>query len=201
MINLAGHRRIGKILIGRRAKMCITARDILRNRIKYFCETDNTYMCNTCKKDHKGPKHSIKPFKADMKVLKNEVLVMVNEYHDRLSQLQKLKDTLDGKMNESSSKLSIEMDKVNEHYNKIIQNLMKKKKFIVDELQNSITFRNQKIQKSYSTVVQQILKLKESWEVLNGFTGQLSKHSLADFGNIKNHNQNDLYQAGLVIDS
>jgi len=201
MTNRTGHREIGKTLTGKRAKMYITVRDILRNRIKYFCETDNSYICNICKKDHKGPKHSVKPFKADTNILKNEVLVMVNQYHEKLSQLQSLKETLNDKMKDSTSKLSIEMEKVTEHYNKIIQNLVKKKKFIVDELQNSMTFRSQKIQKSYTTVVQQIHKLKESWEVLNGFTGQLRKHSLADFGNIKNLNQSDLYQAGIVIDT
>lgn len=172
-----------------------------QKRIKFFCETDQTYMCSTCRKEHKGSHHNVKQFKADMKMMKNDILRMLNDYHENLKQLQNLKQIWSDKINQSTKKLSYEIDRVSEHYDKIVQILTKRKNKIIDELQNSMAFRSQKIEETYSGVLKQIQNLTEGWEVLNSYSNRINKLSYEEFSKVKNINRKGLYQAEWLINN
>ena len=170
-------------------------------RIKYYWETDKVYLCNTCKKEHKGTQHAIKQFKVDGKKIKVELTTMLKNYHTKVNQLLTVKQDLHEKMNESESKITQEIDKVTNHFNTIIEALSKKKAMVIDDLKQSINYNHNKVLDKYSVVLSQIEKMKEGWNSLNCFNSQGNKQPYEDFVTMKNYRQKELLQTDLVLDS
>lgn len=123
-----------------------------QKRIKFFCEIDLTYMCSACKKDHKGPQHSVIQFKVDMKRMKHEILDILKEYHTVVNQLLNVKQSVNERIKESDSKLVTEIERISTHFNKVIDSLHKKKFMMIDEIKNTIAYRNQQMNDKFSLI-------------------------------------------------
>jgi hypothetical protein len=172
-----------------------------QKRIKFFCETDLTYMWSACKKDHKGPQHNVMSFKVDMKRMKHEVLDMLKDYHNVVNQLLNVKQSVNEKLHESDSKLTIEIDKISSHFNRVIDSLNRKKITMVDEMKSTMVYRTQQMDDKFSLVCNQIELIKDGWNSLNNFNDKISKLSYEEFSQIKVQNEARLRQSKVIVES
>lgn len=201
MIILKNHQRKEKVLIGNKSKdVCFWTRHP-QKRIKFYCEADEAFLCTQWKKEHKGSQHSLKDFKVDVKKMKVEISNMLKDYHLRVNQLIHAKKNLGDKIEDTDSKLQTEMDKIEIHYNKMIEKLKHKKSVMIEELARSISYKSNKIKDKYWTILRQLEKLQEDWNSLNEFNNQLNKWSYEEFFRFRNLNQKELTQVGLIVES
>ena len=136
-----------------------------------------------------------------MKRMKNEVLDMLKEYHTIVNQLLNVKQSVNDKLRESDSNLVIEIDKISTHFNRMIDSLNRKKATMIEEMRNTIAYRNQQMNDKYSLVLNQIEQIKEGWTSLNNFNDKISKLSYEDFAQVKIQNEAKLHQSKLIIES
>ena len=175
LINHKSYQRNEKVHTENKSKdVCFCMRHP-QKRIKYYCEADETFLCSQCKKEHKGSQHSIKEFKVDVKKMKVEVSSMLKDYHSKVNQLLNAKKSLSDKIKDTDTKLNNELERITDHYNKIVEVLRRKKAAIIEDLRKRIAYKNNKIKDKYQIILKQIEKLKEGWSSLNSFSNQITK--------------------------
>lgn len=97
--------------------------------------------------------------------------------------------------------LKIEIAKVSNYAESIIERIQKRKNLIIEEIRNAINYRNQKFKEKYSSIISQIEHVKEGWNSLNNFSNQMNKLSYEDFINIRKVNVQELHNTGIIIES
>jgi hypothetical protein len=140
-------------------------------------------------------------FKVDMKRMKHEVLDMLKDYHNVVNQLLNVKQSVNEKIHESDSKLTIEIDKISSHFNRVIDSLNRKKIAMVDEMKSTMVYRTQQMDDKFSLVCNQIELIKDGWNSLNSFNDKIGKLSYEEFTQIKVQNEAKLHQSKVIIES
>lgn len=133
--------------------------------------------------------------------MKNDVISMLKEYHNSVNHCLTVKQNLHERIKDNEKKLAHEIDKVHEHFTKIVEMLTKSKQVAIDELTSLMSHRNSQINEKYSGILQQIEKLQDGWNFLNNFNNQISKVSYEEFSVIKKQNHDELIEAGIQVEN
>ena len=112
--------------------------DIQINRIKFYCEEDETFLCSQCKKEHKGREHSIKDYKVDAKKFRIEVNSMLDKYHLNVEKLLNTKLLIKDRIKNTDGTLNEEIDKINQSYISCVDRLKESKTQLIEEVRKKI---------------------------------------------------------------
>jgi seryl-tRNA synthetase len=181
--------------------MCACELAIHRNRIKYYCEADEAFLCSQCKKEHKGSQHSVRDFKVEGKKFRVEVSNMLKDYHLRVNQLLQAKKNLSDKIKDTDTQLNTEIDRISVSYNQAIEALKQSKNALIDDLKKNIAYKNNKIKDKYTVILKQIDRLKEGWNSLTEFNNQIDNSSYEEFFRFRNLNHKELMQVATIVES
>ena len=119
--------------------------DIQINVLSIFWETDQNYICSLCKKEHKGQQHTITQFKIDTKKMKQEIKIIINEYHSKANNLLGILNNLRDEIKERNLKIWAEIEKLFATFNKNFDTLSKSKIKFIDDLKKQISSNYYKI--------------------------------------------------------